>query len=215
MRRIARILQINLKTVARKLKFLGLQAQELNRRQTGTSNFEEIQFDEMETFEHSKCKPLSLPLIVEAKTRWILGFDVCSMPATGHLAKIARKKYGYRPDHRRKTLDLLLSSLKPRISAQALISTDEKTLYRPLVRRHFPEAVHKTYKGRRGCVVGQGELKRGGFDPIFSLNQTAAMLRANINRLFRRTWCTTKRPDHLKHHIELYIKFHNNRLIRN
>lgn len=68
---------------------------------------------------------------------------------------------------------------------------------------------HKRVKGRRGCVVGQGELKRGGRDPLFALNHTAAMLRANVNRLFRRTWCTTKRMDRLKAHLMIYIDFHN------
>jgi hypothetical protein len=48
----------------------------------------------------------------------------------------------------------------------------------------IPGAVHTTVKGRHGCVVGQGELKKIVFDPLFSFNHTAAMARANINRLF-------------------------------
>jgi hypothetical protein len=60
--------------------------------------------------------------------------------------------------------------------------------------------------------VGQGELKSGGFDPLFSFNHTAAMLRANINRLVRKTWCTTKRIDRLEAHIALYVQFHNREL---
>ena len=44
-------------------------------------------------------------------------------------------------------------------------------------------------------MTGQGELRDKRFDPMFALNHTCAMLRANINRLFRRTWCTSKRID--------------------
>jgi len=62
-------------------------------------------------------------------------------------------------------------------------------------------------------VVGQGELKRGGYDPLFSLNHTAAMIRANINRLFRRTWCTSKRIDRLEGHLLLYTDYHNRVLV--
>jgi len=40
------------------------------------------------------------------------------------------------------------------------------------------EATHRTVKGRRGSIAGQGELKKIGFDPLFSLNHTCAMLRA-------------------------------------
>lgn len=86
--------------------------------------------------------------------------------------------------------------------------------YPSSVKRFFPEASHVVTKGRRACVVGQGELKRGGFDPIFSFNHTAAMVRANINRLIRRTWNTTKKPERLIEHLWIYMNYHNSVLIR-
>lgn len=52
-------------------------------------------------------------------------------------------------------------------------------------------------------------MKKVRFDPLFSLNHTCAMLRANINRLFRRTWCTTKVPENLGAHIAMYAYYHN------
>ena len=61
-------------------------------------------------------------------------------------------------------------------------------------------------------MVGQGELKRGGFDPLFALNHTAAMYRDRIKRLSRRTWCTTKRADRLQLLVDLYAWHHNERL---
>jgi hypothetical protein len=89
-----------------------------------------------------------------------------------------------------------------------VIKSDENPHYPPLIRGIFPRGEHLRYKGRRGCVVGQGELKRGGFDPLFSLNHTAAMFRANVNRLFRRTWCTTKKRESLAAHLALYAIHH-------
>jgi len=61
----------------------------------------------------------------------------------------------------------------------------------------------------RGSVSGQGELKKLRFDPLFSLNHTCAMLRANLNRLFRRTWCMSKTIQGLIDHLSLYVIYHN------
>ena len=52
-------------------------------------------------------------------------------------------------------------------------------------------------------------FKKVKFDPLFSLNHTFAMLRANVNRLFRKTWCTTKKPQRLADHLALYALYHN------
>lgn len=207
-RRSANLLKINPKTVVRKTKFLALQAK--NRHRTFLINqiFTDLQFDEIETFEHTKCKPLSIPMIVN-QDRKILGFSVARMPAKGLLAKIARKKYGFRPDERRVHLEELFESLKPFIAPDTLFESDECPRYPSIVKRHFQQATHKTYKGKRGCIVGQGELKKIGWDPLFPFNHTAAMLRANMNRLFRRTWCTTKTIEGLTNHLWIYVGYHN------
>ena len=214
-RRIAQLLHVSRNTVVRKFIFLALQARENNMKLLLKSSLvEELQFDDLETFEHSKLKPLSVTLAVENKTRKILGFKVSQMPAKGLLAKASRKKYGFREDHRKKARELLFEEIKPKIHPRAYILSDQNPHYPESVRKYFPSAHHETTPGRRGCVTGQGELKEGGWDPLFSLNHTCAMLRANINRLFRRTWCTTKLPERLSHHIELYVYYHNTRIIK-
>ena len=168
-----------------------------------------MQFDDIETFEHSKMKPISITLAVESGSRKILGFEVSSMPCKGHLAKRAREKYGKRSDDRRKARSNLFTKIKELIAEGAVIKSDMNPHYPPDVRQHFPNSVHVVTKGRRGCVTGQGELKACGFDPLFSFNHTAAMYRANVNRLFRRTWNTTKKMERLEFHIALYALFHN------
>lgn len=209
-RRAALDLGINRKTVVRKFLLLGLEASRIltlwNQRQDKVKTLE---FDDLETFEHSKCKPLSVTLAVEHQTRRILGFRVSEMPAKGKLSALSRKRYGPRKDFRKRARLSLFEELKPLLSSEVVIKSDQNPHYAPDVAQGFPKARHQTYKGRRGCVVGQGELKRGGFDPLFSLNHTCAMLRANINRLFRRTWCTTKLKERLALHIALYALNHN------
>lgn len=213
-RRLARILQVNRKTIVRKFLFYEAWAKfffQLHRSSYPVSN--KIEFDDLETFEHSKLKPLSVTLAVESGSRRILGFKVAQMPAKGLLVQRSLQKYGKRKDERRTKRQELFAELKSSIHPKALIKSDENPHYPSDVRKFFPKATHETTLGRRGCVTGQGELKAGGFDPLFSLNHTCAMLRANINRLFRQTWCTTKKARRLQTHLTLYCLYHNLALI--
>jgi len=217
-RRIARLLNVDRKTVARKLLCLASQAKERHRAlldslASSEHKISRLHFDEMETFERSKCLPVSIPLAVEAKTRLILGYGVCSMPAKGPLARISLRKYGPRADDRESTAHDLFLGLARVVHPKAELTTDQNPKYPSWIGHHFPEFRHEAVKGRRGCVVGQGELKKIGFDPLFDLNHTCAMFRANVNRLFRRTWCTTKRLDRLDAHLAIYLQYHNEELI--
>lgn len=215
LRRLALNLNANRKTIVRKSLFLASGSEEylktLSKRYKPVS---EVQFDDMETHEHTKCKPLSITLAVVNHKRLILGIEVSTMPAKGKLASISRKKYGFRPDKRAEARVRLFEAIKPMMTKQGVIWSDKSPHYPEDVRKHFPEYVHKTCKGRRGCVVGQGELKRGGSDPLFTLNHTAGMIRDNLKRLARRTWCTTKRPDRLHAHLMIYAFYHNEFLLK-
>ncbi len=174
-----------------------------------------MEFDDLETFEHTKCKPLSVTLAVESKTRRVLGFEVSIMPAKGKLAQISRKKYGVRADERPKGRQKLFTRIQSFVAPEALIKSDQNPHYPKDVREFFPHAKHEVFKGIRGCITGHGELKRTASDPLFSLNHTCAMMRDNINRLIRSTWSTTKKKDRLSMHIALYALFHNRVLIYN
>lgn len=213
-RRLAITYRLNRKTIAKKLIFLGAESKkELKEENLKAEKASIIEFDDLETFEHTKFKPLSVTLAVEYRTRRILGFQVSQMPAKGLLAKRARKKYGPRADKRSEGRKKLFEEIKPLVKDEALIKSDENPHYPSDVKAYFPNAVHERHKGQRGSIVGQGELKKVHFDPLFSLNHTCAMLRANINRLFRKTWCTTKSPKRLEDHIAIYAAYHNLTLI--
>jgi transposase-like protein len=214
-RRIAQTLGLSRTTVSRKFVFLGLRALRDHERflneftQGGRVLIDSLQFDEVVTTERSKCLPLSIPLVVHPASRKILGFGVASMPATGPLAKIALKKYGKRRDNRAEIAARVFERLAPHVSPTVAIRTDQCPFYPGWIQAQWKQARHETVKGRRGCVAGQGELKRTGFDPLFSLNHTAAMLRGNMSRLIRRTWCRTQKPERLLLHLALYAQFHN------
>ncbi len=216
MRRCALILGINPITVERKLVYLATKARlsQLAFLESLKANpIRKIQFDDLITSEHTKMKPLAVTLAVDTQSRKILNIDVSRIPAFGLLAKKSRMKYGKRENEHRLKLDQFMQNIAPVVHSQALIQSDEHHLYHPVVQKYFPEATHEQFKGGRGCIAGQGELKKLHYDPLFSLNHTCAMLRANINRLFRRTWCTTKKPERLKDHLDIYCQFHNEYLV--
>jgi len=72
MRRAAKILRVKKKTIERRLRFLGKEAKlEFEKWFQGIDLVSDFQ-----TIEHTKCKPLSVTMAVETKTRRILGFEV-------------------------------------------------------------------------------------------------------------------------------------------
>lgn len=218
-RRLAKLLGVSRTTLARRIQFLAEQARErhwqrLAERVARCGRFQRLQFDDLHTFEHTKCKPTAVCVMVDARDRFILGHSVAQLPASGPLAAISREKYGDRTDESVQARHQLFKRLTPHIDPAATIATDEHARYPALIRAHRPDAIHVQYKSIRGCVTGQGELKKAQFDPLFSVNHTLAMLRANINRLVRRTWCTTKLNARLDDHIALYVEYHNRVLLK-
>lgn len=217
MRRAALVLNIHHVTVARKLIYLAKKA-ELSQRELldklKASPVTNLQFDDLITSEHTKLKPLSVSVAVDTKRRFILGVQVSTIPSFGHLASLSRQKYGKRKSNHLEKLDELFELIKPVVSKDALIESDEHKRYPEMVTKHFPESTHQRYKGGRGCVAGQGELKKLAYDPLFKINHTCAMLRANINRIFRRTWCTTKKAEKLQLHLQIFVQFFNQILLK-
>lgn len=209
-RRCAAQFQTKPATIARRVERFGKICKEnLEAYRCSRPKASQIQIDEMESFEHTKCKPVTIPIAVEEKTRKILALRVGQIAAKGPLAAIARKKYGYRRCERSRCLKEVLGELKSCAADVLTIKSDESQHYPKLIKEFFPSSIHKAYKGRRGCVVGQGELKRGGFDPIFTLNHSYAMIRDNVKRLSRRTWCTSKLKAKLELFLYIYAWFHN------
>lgn len=217
MRRAALHISIHRTTVERKLRYLAKKSRLMHEKllaQIGTDKTKHLQFDDLITIEHTKLKPLSITIAVDAKRRYILGASVSQIPSFGHLSALSKKKYGKRKSTHKEKLYELLDKISPFVEEHAKVESDEHHLYAPAVERFFPKAEYFQYKGARGSIAGQGELKKLKNDPLFMLNHTCAMFRANINRLIRKTWCTTKDPNRLQDHVDIYMAFHNYVLLK-
>lgn len=215
MRRSARHLRVHHKTIHRKVIYLAKKARKTNAdflQMLRKNPVAYLQFDDLITSVHTKLKPAAVSIVIDAENKFILGFEVGSIPAFGHLAEISRKKYGRRKNEHEEKLNSLFERICESVSPEAKIESDEHRSYAPIIEKFFPQAIYRQYKGSKGCVVGQGELKKIKYDPLFPINHTCAMLRADINRLFRRTWCTSKNMDMLRNHIEIYVAYRNYQL---
>ncbi len=209
-RRTAYIFQVVPRTIARRvIRFGSICTKNLELYRIQRPNAQEVEFDEMESFIHTKLKPVTIPIAVEKGTRKILAVSIGNIGAKGHLKEIALKKYGFRPSERVHSLKNLLTKLKACTSDTVRFSTDQSPFYPKLIRDFFPRSSHVTCKGSRGAVVGLGELKKTGFDPIFTLNHTYAMVRDNLKTLSRRTWATAKKKESLLLLLNIYAWFHN------
>lgn len=170
-------------------------------------------FDEQETFEHSKWKPITIPVAVDKETRLMLGFKMGTIPARTNYQK-AILKYGPR-DHESelKTAelfsDLKILQLKNIICNKVEFISDKKSSYPNIVYKYFPDAKHWSHKGRKAAVAGQGELKVGGYDPLFSINHTLATIRYRLQTMVRQTWCTTKKMEFLEMRMFIFQAFFN------
>jgi len=215
-RRCALLLGVSRTTVIRKFRYMARQASiehEARSQCLDGKPLVSIQFDDLITSIHTKCKPVSVSLAIDADTRRILAIQVSDIPARHPLSEMSQAKYGPRKDGRPLALKRLFRELSPLVQPNAVFRSDCDPEYPKWVRVYFPHSTHERILSRRGRSGGFGELKRIGFDPLFSLNHTCAMLRANLNRLARRTWCTSKTKIGLLLHLELYRQFHNSRLI--
>ena len=217
MRDIAASVHVSRTTIARRLVFLGEQARRRNAAlleeifsEIGPP--EAVQYDDLITAEHTKCKPVSVGLMVQEKTRFILDHSVAQIPAFGHLAAISKAKYGKREDHSRRERHRFFAELAFQYPSINSIRTDNHKHYPVVVGRYFPDVIHHRHKGERGTVQGQGELKRCGRDPLFWVNQTLAMLRSKMSRLQRRSWNLSKKIVSLDHHLAIYSEAHNRRI---
>ena len=221
-RRTALLLGVNHKTIVRKFLWLSELAKKEHLEWLNGSNnsTEYVQFDEMETFEHTKLKPLSIAMSVRPSDYMIVDARVASMPAKGWLSKLSLKKYGRRADDRKKACSSVISSIEKLATKEITVLSDKKPAYRGyfsvLKGLQLVQCRSRRYTKLLGVsedsldTEEEKEAKsRKDHDPMFALNHMCAKLRADISRLIRRTWSTTKLIDRLQNHLYLYIAYNN------
>lgn len=210
LRRAAKILNVSYSTVyARFLWLAALSEAAFAEFLKSTASPKELYLDEMESLEHTKLKPLTIPLLVDEDFRFF-GISSGEMPAKGHLSEISKKKYGPRHSTSEALIEQLLRKLPKQIKP-SVVKSDGKPSYRKLIQRRWKNIRHevcprKEEKTREQLYLNYEKKK---YDPMFQLNQRCAKLRADVNRLMRRSWSTTKKAENLTKHLMIYACYNN------
>ena len=177
-----------------------------------SSELYRIQFDELETYEHRRnTRPLSVAIMVEARTRMIIGAIAAPIRPKGtmtkqRLAAIEREDamFGRREDRSPLACrSVFRSAAKLRPTAQeVLLETDEKVTYPA----YFEEAFSIASRSHRKT---SSKASRGVGTPLFPVNQTEAVLRDHAGRARRDSWLFTKLRTHLNQHLAFYASWKN------
>jgi hypothetical protein len=164
--------------------------------------------DEEETYEAASIRPLTMPVVIEKETWFVVATAVGSIrrlapPGTARRVRQDKEERSApRPDQSRECVRRVLFELARKApSGTILLRTDQKTSYATIAREVFPgRLVHETTAGSR---------VRDTSNPLFPINVTLAMTRDNCGRLRRRSWLVTKKADRLQNHLAIFTVYRN------
>jgi len=144
-RDIAELVGVNVKTVAARLLWQAKLSREKNKqflvdfiKQYGV--IKTVQFDDLITFEHTKLKQLTVPIAVIDGIRVPLAFGVAPIPTSGHLAEIARERYGKRDDNSVNAREVIFKKLSTLLPPDVHFKSDGHAHYPVLIKEYFPGA---------------------------------------------------------------------------
>ena len=213
LRQSARVLGISLRCAELKVRKIGRHLRRLNlnlqRQLPPGSSF---QFDELETYEEGRnTRPLTLPILIEAATRFIVWAESATIRPRGKMTEkrrkrveAAEKRYGPRRDRSRRAIERTLrrgADISSELEV-VVLHTDEKSSYPGLAKEAFgaDRLVHSTTNSK---------LARGTWNELFPVNHEEAVLRDLCGRTRRQSWLTSKKRRYLDIGIHLHIAYRN------
>ena len=210
LRQSARVLAIDIHAVQRKLTKLSAACAALHdnlspRLAAGRT----FLLDEEETFEQASIWPVTMPVLMEKATWFVVATDAAPIrrlaavgSARRRLQEESEQRHGRRQDGSRASVLRTLRALAQRLDGSALVlRTDQKSSYATLVREVFGSAAQH--------ATTSGKARRDKHNPLFAINTTMAMTRDNNGRLRRRSWLVSKRCSCLQQQMCLFLVYRN------
>ena len=164
--------------------------------------------DEEETYEGASIRPLTMPVLIDRETWFVVATAVGSIRRLAAVGSARRwrqdldERHGPRPDRSRECVERVLRALASKVADGAItLHTDQKASYAALAKGIFGDRVVHT--------TTAGTLVRDTHNPLFPINTTLAMTRDNCGRLRRRSWLITKRADCLQDHMHIFTVYRN------
>ena len=217
LRQTARNLGCKLDTVLHHLELLGTHGREVHQaflaRLSRSGGWKEgyFQLDELETFElDRRLVPLTVPVLIHKKTRFVVASDTGKLPARGNLTERDRKRkaeyervLGKRASESRPAVTRCFEALRAALAPDALffVQTDEKRSYRPILLAVFERQIRHQWVNSKA--------KRDRTNLLFPINNVLAQSRDNLSRLVRRNWGHSKLERNLGWHLAVWMLYRN------
>jgi transposase-like protein len=210
-RQAARVLGVARRTIERRFRWLAAHADHFHRNHLDRARlFGPFQLDELESFESNRFQPVTVPILIDRATFFIVDVAAAPLRRKGRLTPTQRSRraahearHGRRPTHSAPAVRSVLASLFPLVPAGSpvVLESDRKPLYRSLGRRLFGDRFEpRTYSAT---------ARRDHANPLFPINHTNARLRHFLSRLRRRTWCVSKTRAALDAHLRIAMLWAN------
>jgi len=213
LRQSARTLRLSLRCTELKFRKIARHLRRLNLSLRGPlGGGARFHFDELETYEeHRGARPLSVPLLVESESRYLVWSESAPIRPRGKMSdqrrkalKRAEKRHGRRRDlSRRSTARTLQRGADiARGAPSVTLETDEKATYPRLARGAF---------GGRRLLHNRtnSKLVRATWNPLFVVNHEEAVMRDLMGRLRRESWLASKKRRYLDLGIQLHMAHRN------
>lgn len=208
-RQAARVLGVARRTVERRFVWLSEHARRFHENRMATACLSgPFQLDELETFEGNRFQPVTVPILIDRKTRFLVASAVAPLRRKGRLSPTqheARRAHetlhGRRPSSSARAVHSVLATLRPVVAGPVVLDSDRKPSYRKIGKALFGSRfIARAHDARR---------RRDARNPLFPINHTNARLRHFLSRLRRRSWCVSKRRVRLLGHLHIAALFIN------
>lgn len=210
-RQAARVLQVARRTIERRFRWLASHAEAFHgNRLRGAELAGPFQLDELESFEANRYQPVTVPVLIDRRTFFVVATAVGPLRRKGRMTSLQRLRrrrheetHGRRPTHSARAVHEVLARLKPIVDPgrPCVLESDRKPLYERLGRRMFG--------ARFVWSAHSASARRDRSNPLFPINHTNARLRHFLSRLRRRSWCISKKREDLQRHLSIAALWSN------
>ncbi|MFQ5878380.1 MAG: hypothetical protein ACE5JH_11975 [Acidobacteriota bacterium] len=205
LRQAARVLKVARRTVEHRFAWLARHAARFQIHRLSRAALPgPFQLDELESFESNRYQPVTVPVLIDRASLFLIATAVGPLRRKGRLSPRQRRlrarheaRHGRRPSHSAPAVRQVLARLRPLVPSPrpVVLDSDHKPLYARLGRDLF---------GRRFLWrPHSAAAPRDRSNPLFPINHTNARLRHFLARLRRRTWCVSKRRAALQAHLAI------------
>lgn len=212
LRQASRLLRLSLSSTQLKFRKISRHLRRLNLLVNGQlPPGSVLVFDEFQSFEGCRLsRPLSVPVLIERESGYVLWAESAPIRPTGKLSERRKRaverdraRFGERPDTSMRSIRRTFSR-----GADCCKALDRIELHSD-ERPSYPSLAREVFGARLLHVRTSGQLARGSWNPLFSINHTEAMMRDLMGRLRRNSWLASKRRRFLDLGMALWTAWRN------